>query len=189
MVFLMKRINKTVVILFLLSSIMLLSACGFQLRGDYELDTRLGNTWLQINDEYSSFSRKLSRSLERAGVTLVAAPELADSIIEVSKAEYSREVLTIGNDARVREFRLQLEVEFRVMPAYTEAAQASAETIESETPTPRLDTQILRQERDLRFDAGRVLATSREEEFMREDMDTTLVRLFMQRLGQLESLK
>lgn len=185
MVSLMKLVNRTIVIILLTSSLVALSACGFQLRGDYALDNKLGKTWLQTVDEYSSFSRKLSRSLERAGVNLVSSPELAESIIELSKAAYTREVLTIGNDARVREFRIQLEIEFRVLPGKLN----QTETADTEEVLPRLDTQLLRQQRDLRFDAGRVLATSREEEFMREDMITTSVSLFMQRLGQLEAIK
>ncbi len=181
----MKLLNRTKILILLVASLVLLSACGFQLRGDYALDNKLGATWLETVDEYSSFSRKLNRSLERAGVNLVSSPELAESIISVSKAAYTREVLTIGNDARVREFRIQLEIEFRVLPGKLN----QTETAEAEAIPPRLDTQILRQQRDLRFDAGRVLAASREEEFMREDMITTSVSLFMQRLGQLEAIK
>ncbi len=185
----MKQIYRTALIVFLMAGMLALSACGFELRGDYELDNKLGKTWLQLGDEYSAFNRKLTRSMERAGVTLVTSPELADSIIEVDRAAYTREVLSIGNDARVREFRLQLEVEFRVMPGKaSQPTEAEGAVVEAEV-SPRLDIQVLRQQRDLRFDAGRVLATSREEEFMREDMSTTMVRLFMQRLGQLESIR
>jgi outer membrane lipopolysaccharide assembly protein LptE/RlpB len=88
--------------------------------------------------------------------------------------------LTIGNDARVREFRLRLELEFKVLEG------AGAE--QQEEQQIRLKTQFLKQQRDLRFDADRVLATSREAEFLQEDMSGTLVHQFMQRLGQLDPL-
>jgi len=168
-------------LLILLLSIILLSACGFQLRGDYGLEQRLGKTNLQLADEYSGFSRKLVRSLERAGVELVAI-EAADSIIIISKSEFTRKVLSIGNDARVREFRLSLEVGFSV-----EAASKPGDAVDAETLI-RLKPQVLKQQRDLRFDAGRVLATSRESEFLEEDMSDTLVRQFMQRLSQMDLL-
>lgn len=157
----------------------LLTACGFELRGDYELEERLGKTSLQLTDEYSDFSRKLRRSLERAGVELVSS-EVADSIIVVSKSAFTREVLTIGNDARVREFRLRLELEFKVLEGTGTESQEEQQI--------RLKTQFLKQQRDLRFDADRVLAASREAEFLQEDMSDTLVRQFMQRLGQLDPL-
>ncbi|MBE9548866.1 MAG: hypothetical protein IMF09_05605 [Proteobacteria bacterium] len=160
-------------------AILVLTACGFQLRGDYQLAERLGKTDLQLVDEYTHFSRKLIRSLERAGVELVTA-EAADSIIVVSKSALTREVLSIGNDARVREFRLRLELEFSVL----EGGQDES----GEDPGIRLRSQLLQQQRDLRFDDGRVLATSREAEFLEEDMSDALVRLFMQRLSQLEPL-
>jgi len=156
-----------------------LSACGFQLRGDYELEERLGKTNLQLTDEYSDFSRKLERSLQRAGVELVS-PEDADSIIVISKSAFTREVLSIGNDARVREFRLRLELEFNVL----EGAKGEGQ----EETQVRLKTQLLKQQRDLRFDADRVLAASREAEFLQEDMSNNMVRQFMQRLGQLDLL-
>ncbi|MCF6262773.1 MAG: LPS assembly lipoprotein LptE [Xanthomonadales bacterium] len=168
-------------ILTLLLSVFLLSACGFQLRGDYGLEQRLGKTSLQLANEYSDFSRKLERSLERAGVELVAV-EAADSIIIISNSKFTREVLSIGNDARVREFRLRLEVGFSVVAASPPGDDEDAET------RVRLKPQVLKQQRDLRFDAGRVLATSRESEFLQEEMSDTLVRQFMQRLSQMDLL-
>lgn len=168
-------------ILALLAAAML-SACGFQLRGDYALYERLGKTKLQLIHEYSDFSRQLERSLQRAGVELVNTED-ADSIIVISKSALTREVLSIGNDARVREFRLRLELEFKVL----EGGQRSEGQAQQESQI-RLKTQVLKQQRDLRFDASRVLATSREAEFLQEDMSATMVRQFMQRLGQLEPL-
>ncbi len=158
----------------------MLSACGFQLRGDYQLVDRLGKTELRFTDEYSDFSRKLKRTLQRAGVELIDSGS-PDSIIVVSKSDFSREVLSIGNDARVREFRLNLEMEFSVLEG------ADNET--SEDTVIRLKPQLLKQQRDVRFDAGRVLATSREAEFLQEDMSNALVRQFMQRLSQLDLLE
>lgn len=175
----MKLIRPEAKFLILALSLFLLSACGFQLRGDYGLEQRLGKTNLQLNDEYSDFSRKLVRSLEGAGVELVAI-EAAESVIIISKSAFTRQVLSIGNDARVREFRLNLEVEFTVV--------AAAEPNESSEALVRLKPQVLKQQRDLRFDASRVLATSRESEFLQEDMNDTLVRQFMQRLSQLDLL-
>lgn len=166
-------------LLIVVLSVFLLSACGFQLRGDYGLEQRLGKTNLQLNDEYSDFSRKLVRSLERAGVELVPV-EAAESVIIISKSALTREVLSIGNDARVREFRLTLEVNFSVVAATEPDEEAEA--------LVRLIPQVLKQQRDLRFDANRVLATSREAEFLQEDMSDTLVRQFMQRLSQLDLL-
>jgi len=191
------NIKITLLCIFLLQA---LAACGFQLRGDYDLDTRLGKTRLQLPDPNSDFARKLERSLERAGVQLVT-DEQADSIIDVSKANFTREVLSIGNDARVREFRLQLEVEFSVLDdrqatAVTPTDEPKKATGDKTTDIDtveataiRLSKQVLKQQRDLRFDAGRVLATSRESEFLQEDMSEVLVSLFLQRLAQLEPLK
>ena len=149
-----------------------LSACGFQLRSDVDLSEALGVTRLTIVDEFSPFARQLRRSLQRSGVELAEEPGQPAIDIDVSVNRVTREILTIGDTARVREYRISHRVEFRVL-------SASGEEI--------LPLQILQQSRDLSFDEGELLAATREEEFVREELSRILVRLVIQRLTLLES--
>ena len=156
----------------LLLMLVYLSACGFQLRSDVALSQVLGVTRLSIVDEFSPFARQLRRSLQRSGVELVNQPGPATSNIDVSVNRVTREILTIGDTARVREYRISHQVAFRVL-------NASGGEI--------LPLQVLQQSRDLSFDEGALLAATREEEFVREALSRQLVRLVVQRLSMLEA--
>lgn len=154
----------------LLLTLICLSACGFQLRSDVDLSQVLGVTRLSIVDEFSPFARQLQRSLQRSGVELLDQPGAAASNIDVSVNRVTREILTIGDTARVREYRINHQVAFRVL-------NASGEEI--------LPLQVLQQTRDLSFDEGALLAATREEEFVREALSRNLVRLVVQRLSMM----
>ena len=164
----MRRLNSPLVILLL----MCLSACGFQLRSDAALADKLGATRLSVVDEFSPFARQLKRSLQRSGVELIEVPDRDAGLIDVSVNRVKREILTIGDTARVREYRVSHDVEFRVL-------NASGEEI--------LPLQVLQQSRDLSFDEGELLAATREDEFIREELSRNLVRLVVQRLSLLDT--
>ena len=164
----MRRLNSPLVILLLIC----VSACGFQLRSDAALAEKLGTTRLSVVDEFSPFARQLKRSLQRSGVELIEVPDRDAGLIDVSVNRVKREILTIGDTARVREYRVSHDVEFRVL-------NASGEEI--------LPLQVLQQSRDLSFDEGELLAATREEEFIREELSGNLVRLVVQRLSLLDT--
>ena len=149
-----------------------LSACGFQLRSDVALSEVLGPTRLTVVDEFSPFARQLRRSLQRSGVSLVEEAGQAAGSIDVSLNKVNRDILTIGDTARVREYRITHRVEFSVISAAGDEL---------------LPLQTLEQSRDLSFDEGELLAATREEEFVREELSRNLVRLVLQRLSQVES--
>src|SRR5574339_1267280 len=94
----------------------LVSGCGFQLRGKAELPAEMAHTRMVIDDEYSAFARRVRGMLEQAGVAFVAANE-ATAIREIPLNEVLTEVLTIGDNARVREYRISHTVQFRVLRA------------------------------------------------------------------------
>ena len=164
----MRRLNSPLVILLLIC----VSACGFQLRSDAASAEKLGTTRLSVVDEFSPFARQLKRSLQRSGVELIEVPDRDAGLIDVSVNRVKREILTIGDTARVREYRVSHDVEFRVL-------NASGEEI--------LPLQVLQQSRDLSFDEGELLAATREEEFIREELSRNLVRLVVQRLSLLDT--
>jgi LPS-assembly lipoprotein len=149
-----------------------LSACGFQLRSEADLAGLLGSTRLTVVDEFSPFARQLQSSMRRSGIDLVAEQGEPESIINVTANQVSREILSIGDTARVREYRIGHRVEFVVLNAEGEILLAP---------------QVLEQSRDLSFDEGELLAATREEEFVRAELAKNLVRLVMQRLGMLDS--
>lgn len=144
----------------------LCSACGFQLRDEASLPPQMSQTQLVIGNEYSTLARRVRIMLERSGIQLVERGK-ATAILEIPQNQVVTEVLTIGDNARVREYRLTHTVQFRLTDG------------EGRELIP---LQTLRQSREISFDEQRILASSREQEYLREDLAETMARLLVARL-------
>ena len=144
------------------------SACGFQLQGQAGLPPVMDTTRLEIQDPYSPFARRLLTLLEQNGVHVVTSGE-AGAVLEVPVNEVRRDVLTIGDNARVREYRVWQRVEFRLVDA---------------DGSVLLPTQRLQQSRVISFDETDILASTREEEFLRQDLADVMSRTVLRRLSQ-----
>lgn len=153
-------------LILLLSISLLLNACGFQLREKAELPPEMNNTQLLIADEYSQLARRVRVQLEQAGVKFVGQQN-ATAILEIPRNEVLTEVLSIGDNARVREYRITHSVQFRLTDPQGKEL---------------VPLQTIRQSREISFDEQQILAVSREQEFVREDLANTLSRLLISRL-------
>ncbi len=145
---------------------LLLSACGFQLRESAQLPPEMNNTQLLINDENSQLAQRVRIHLEQAGVKIVSL-DSATAILEIPKSEVLTEVLSIGDSARVREYRITHTVQFRLTD------------IKGQDIVP---LQTIRQSREISFDEQQILAVSREQEYVKDDLANTLSRLLISRL-------
>jgi LPS-assembly lipoprotein len=150
-------------------SALLLSGCGFQLRGKANLPPEMGRTQMIVNDEYSTLARRVRVILERSGVQFVAA-EQATAILEIPQNEVVTEVLTIADNARAREYRVTYTVRFRLTDA--EGREL-------------IDWQTLRQAREISFDEQQILASAREQEYLRDELAETMAQLLVARLESL----
>ena len=145
---------------------LLLSACGFQLREKAELPPEMQQTQMVIDDEYSQLGRRVRVQLEQAGVKFVGQ-DAATAVLEIPKNEVLTEVLSIGDNARVREYRITHTVQFRLTDPQGKEL---------------VPLQTIRQSREISFDEQQILAVSREQEYVKEDLANTLARLLIFRL-------
>ncbi len=164
-----KRMTRLIIPIILAPILVLsLHACGFQLRESAALPPEMASTHLQISDEYGPFARRVRDMMRQNGVNFVDVKE-ATAILEVPVNRVTREVLTIGDNARVREYRITHTVQFRL----TDSAGKVL-----------LPTQTLKQSREISFDEQAILAASREQEYLEQDLVNTLSRMMMTRLGK-----
>ena len=147
--------------------ILLCTACGFQLREDMDLPPEMARTRMVIDDEYSLLARRVRSLLEQSGTHFVAS-DVATAFLEIPTNKVDTAVLTIGDNANVREYRVSHTVKFRVTDA------SGRELIRWQT---------IRQARELSFDAQNILAISREQEYLKQDLAETLARMLVTRLG------
>jgi len=150
----------------LLGLVLLCTGCGFQLREDADLPPQMAKTQMVIDDEYSPLARRVKIILEQSGVQFVGGDQ-ATAILEIPVNRVVSDVLTIGDNARVREYRISHTVRFRLVDA---------------GGTELLGWQNLRQAREISFNEQRILAGSREQEYLEKELAETLSRLLVTRL-------
>jgi LPS-assembly lipoprotein len=151
----------------ILVTMLLVSACGFQLQTRAELPPEMQRTRLEVQAPDSEFARRLEVHLEQNGVKIVTA--LGDAaILEVPLNRTRKEIQSIGDNARVREFLVRHTVQFRLLDS------------EGKEMIP---LQTFEQSRVYQFNEQDILAAERENEFLRDDLADSLARMVVRRLG------
>lgn len=160
----MKKIRHTVVLLLVA---VLLGACGFRLQTRVELPPEMQQTRLEIQSPYSRFARRLETLLEQNGAQIVESGEDA-AILEVPKNRMRKEIQSIGDSARVREYLIRFTVQFRLLDSQGKEL---------------IPLQTFEQRRVYSFNKQGILAAEREDEFLRKDLSDSLARMVVRRLG------
>jgi len=154
-------------VFFILTVMLLVSACGFQLQTRAELPPEMQRTRLEVKSPESEFARRLEVHLEQSGVKVVTA--LGDAaILEVPLNRTRKEIQSIGDNARVREYLVRHTVQFRLLDS------------EGKEMIP---LQTFEQSRVYKFNEQDILAAERENEFLRDDLADSLARMVVRRLG------
>lgn len=156
--------SRMITLMFLATT---LGACGFHLQQESRLPPAMDHVRLVIQNPYNAYARRLSILLEQAGVEL-ATGDAATATLEITVNSIRKEILTIGDNARVREYRIRHTVSFRLVDA---------------EGTVLVPEQTLEQSRVISFDEQDILGAAQEEEFLRDNLADNLARLTLRRLG------
>ncbi|MDH3509530.1 MAG: hypothetical protein OER85_01590 [Gammaproteobacteria bacterium] len=146
---------------------LLLTACGFQLRGSTDFPPGMSAVYVDAPDRFSPFYRELTKTLRETELTLSNNPIDADTVIRVLNDETGRRALSVSARNVPREYEVFYLVRFAVFIADEEVL----------TPQQFILT------RDYTFDETQVLGKALEEEVLRESLAVDLVGLLVQRLG------
>ena len=147
----------------MLVSTLMLSACGFELRGAADLAFKS----IYIQGPNYTVSKDLRKALAINDVTIVNNAKDADLLLEFLSETYDRRILSLSGRGRVTEYELLYNLNFRIREAGSEL-WGPVQTIEGR--------------RDFSYDDTQVLAKSYEEARLREDMQADAVREIMRRL-------
>ena len=151
----------------LLAVLLLVGACGFHLQTRAELPPEMQRTRLEVQAPYSEFARRLETHLEQSGVKVVTALENA-AVLEVPLNRSRKEIQSIGDNARVREYLIRHTVQFRLL-------DSSGKEL--------IPLQTFELSRVYSFNEQDILAAERENEFLRNDLSDNLARMVVRRLG------
>lgn len=160
-----RRLKPAVATLLLV--VVLLHGCGFQLQPEAQLPAAMAETRIVAQGPYSQFVRRLTILLEQNGARVVDQPP-STAVLEIPVNEVRKDILSIGDTARVREYRVVHQVRFRLLDSNGEVL---------------VPEQTLERSRVISFDEQDILAATREEEFLREELADTLSRMVLRALG------
>lgn len=150
--------------------ILLLSACGFQLRGQGQEPTVFSFTSLYIPDPTDyPITADIKRTIHAGKSTrVVDEAQGAQATLQILKQAYEKNILSLSGEGRVREFLLRSLVSYRLI---------DARGIELISPT-----EIVR-ERVMPFTDEQVVAKEAEEALLVREMQTEIVRQILRQLA------
>jgi len=146
---------------------LLLSGCGFKLRGAYKLPVEMQVTYVDATQKNSTLTRALIRNLKASDIKI--AENIADNIavLKLSQESRTKRIVSVDANGRAREYTLTYAIDFHV------------KVIESKF---EIENQSISIDRDFQFDTEDVLGNSREESQLYEEMQQDLIRLILLRL-------
>lgn len=153
--------------LFLIMAALVLAGCGFHLRGQAAMP--FNTLYINASNPGTLFIGDLRRNLEANNVTLVEAAEQADVILDIVYEVADKQVLSLGGDGRVNEFRLNYRVSLR---AYDQKQR------------DWLAAEELAQRRDYSFDDTQILAKEAEEKLLQDSIRSEMAQQVVRRLSR-----
>ena len=163
---------RAVVICLILATSLLLSACGFHLRGAYTLPYE--SLYIDLPDN-SVLGAGLKRQIRASGGTRM--PELKEEaqaiFLQITELR-ERQILSLSTSGRVREVRLRFRFAFRVVDPKGRDL----------VPTTGIELT-----RDLTYDDSAILAKDQDEQLLWRDMESDLVQQVLRRLSTIKPLK
>src|SRR5688572_11302291 len=100
--------------IFLLSSFLILCACGFQLRGPSHLPNAFQTLYLKSSEPYGPLTKELTQYLKMSGVTLTKTPHDAKIVLAILSEEKSQQLISVNGTQQARQYNLTLTVTFEL---------------------------------------------------------------------------
>ncbi len=152
--------------MFPLLVMLLLSSCGFQLRGAYQLPQAMQLTYVKAGSE-SDFVSALKRQLKASKITLVDVASDQAATLIIHKEQKQKRTVSVDSRGRAREYTLTYQVDFEVKHPSVEFS---------------IEQQSVKIDRDFLFDTEDVLGKSKGINELYESMQQDVIRLLLLRL-------
>ncbi|MEQ1741888.1 MAG: LPS assembly lipoprotein LptE [Candidatus Nitrotoga sp.] len=160
--------RTNLLILPLLILTLLLGSCGFHLRGQGGFAFPFQTLFIQAPNVNAPLMLDLKRTVQLYGVKLVDTSENAQLTLHIVSETMSKQILSLSDAGRVREYQLNYRVSLR---AYDSKQQEWV-------PADEIVLQ-----RYLSYDNTQVLAKEMEETVLYQDMRTDAVQQILRRLS------
>lgn len=151
----------------LFASVLLLTACGFHLRG--EVGMPFATLYLDSGGSNAPFINDLRRNLASNKVTLVNRAEQADVVLQIVSEVADKQILTLSGAGRVNEFQLRYRV------------SVHAYDLKHNTWIPAEEMYLYR---NYSYDDTKILAKESEEALLFQSMRSDMVQQILRRLSR-----
>ncbi len=150
---------KTFPSIFILLTILLLTACGYHLRGAMELPSELKSIYLE--GASAPLIEQFKKALESSSVQIVNTRDAAGMIITVANEENAKRSLSLGAGGRSNQYGLEYRLTYQITDAKGNVLQKS---------------QPIEIRRDYFNDQQLILGKDNEEVVIRNEMYQQAVR-------------
>ncbi len=138
--------------------VLVLSGCGFHLRGKIPLPPELSVVYIKSND--LRLADQLQVGLTGSGATITKSKDKATAVLTIYNVGLNRRIQSVGGLGRVREYSLRLTVTFDIR------------TKDGKEVLPRQDVSLTR---DYSFTETQVVGKSVEEEIITKELRRDIV--------------
>ena len=148
---------------------LLLSGCGFRLRGPQRLDFAT----LHVNvGELTELGASIRRLIATTGsTTIVEDAAQADARLQILGIDRGREILSLTGAGKVREYQLRQTLRFQLLDKSGKAV---------------IPPTSMSASREYTFDDSQVLGKEQEETLLYNDMQQDLLQQLMRRLASVQ---
>lgn len=164
-------VKRRFVFVLSVTAAMVISGCGFQLRGSGTQSDLPFRTMHVALPDTSSLGAHLRRNIGAGTTTIAAEPKAAEAVVEVLSEVQNKEVLSLNSQGRVRENALFYRVVFRV---------------KNSKGTDFLPPTEIVLKRVMSFNESQVLAKEMEEASLYRDMQGDMARQILRRIAALK---
>lgn len=153
----------------LLAFTLLLSACGFHLRGHNLKESAFAfhSIYLRVPAQ-TPFVAELKKGIKAYKLELAPSADKADLTLQIVSETPDKQILTLSGGGHVREYLLSYRVSFRV---YDRQQQ------------DWLPAGMIELQRDFSYDDAHILAKTQEESELYQDMRSDAVQQLLRRLS------
>jgi len=148
----------------LLAALGMFSACGFHLRGEYNVPFA---SVFVANTGASQVADKLRRELTNSPTKLMTTAKDAEAQLNISEEKRDRLILSLSGAGRVREYQLKLRVRYQLVDN------------KGGVPIPTSEVQL---QRIMTYDDSQVIAKQQEEAMLYKDMEQDAASQILRRM-------
>ncbi len=110
--------------LLLIFSLLLLTGCGFHLRGHEPLPPALRVLYVQSNDPYGAFTKQLSQTLTAVGVTVTETSDTAPVALQILSEQSGQQLTSQGSSGQMSTYLLTYTVTYQLLDEHGRIIQA-----------------------------------------------------------------